>query len=371
MKICVFIPVIIPGESVNGGVPKVFLNTVDAFLNAGHSVTCVIHHRSSALIKSLKERKVKNLEWLELDFEQPTLNMDGGGLSKTKLARKLFFLALSICKLRLQIKQKFDIVLAHDITATPYIISFKASKKIVYLHSYRSFTNKLGRFFLHISSLICRSYLSPTNDIAQEMESINSRIDVHVMETPVLTNPIKVSSVKPDPGELKLAYIGRLSPIKQLEEVITFVESLLNYNLNLQLDIWGEPMDDVQRMYKSKISKLIKEKKLDRIVVLKGFCENPVSTFKKYNYSVLFSEGEAIPLSGLESLMAGTPVIGTNVPGLTDLIGQEERGVYVPKNFKCDDLLLEHLTKKDFHIEDYVNRFTLKHWYNSFVRAIL
>ncbi|MDB4828651.1 glycosyltransferase [Gammaproteobacteria bacterium] len=371
MKVCVFIPVIIPGESINGGVPKVFLNTVDAFLDAGHSVTCVVHHKSSALIKSLKERKVEKLEWLELDFEQPTLNMDGGGLSKMKLAIKLFFLAFSICKLRLQIKQKFDIVLAHDITSTPYIISFRAPKKIVYLHSYRSFTNKIGRFFLYVSSLICKSYLSPTNDIAKEMQSINSRIDVHVMETPVLTNSIEVPVVKPGIGKLKLGYIGRLSPIKQLEEVIAFVESLISYNLNLELDIWGEPMDDVQRIYKSKISKLIKEKKLDKIIIFKGFCEDPVSTFRRYNYSILFSEGEAIPLSGLESLMAGTPVIGTYVPGLIDLIGQEERGVYVPKNFKCDDLFFKRLTDKDFYMEDYVNRFTFKHWYNSFEKAIL
>ena len=79
MKISYFLPMVIAGEKINGGVPKVLLNNVKISLKNEHEVTVFIHTKCTALLYELKQIKSESLSIVTEDFEVPTLSLDEGG----------------------------------------------------------------------------------------------------------------------------------------------------------------------------------------------------------------------------------------------------------------------------------------------------
>jgi len=63
-----------------------------------------------------------------------------------------------------------------------------------------------------------------------------------------------------------------------------------------------------------------------------GYLDNPVDIYSMFDYLVLTSINEGTPVSILEAFCAEIPVIATNVGGVLDLIGNNERGYMVEQN---------------------------------------
>ena len=282
------------------------------------------------------------------------------------LASKLCLIFFSLIKLGLKYRlYRSDVMIFHDITASPYALAFKATQKIVYLHSYRSFDNAKAKLFLWLIGCFISRYISPTQDIASEIKKYNRSAVVLITETPILDAVVEVPSKQWRGGILKLVYIGRISPIKNLTKLVDYVLEMNESAKETTLDLWGEPMNDAQKNYMQAIQQQIAvHKKYAHRVNLRGFCSDPIEQFRNYDFSVILSEGEAIPMSGLESLIAGTPVLAYKEAGLRDLIGDEQRGLYVDRNVGLKGLLESKLQKK-FLFEEYVNRFTLERWYQA------
>ena len=68
-----------------------------------------------------------------------------------------------------------------------------------------------------------------------------------------------------------------------------------------------------------------KSKKLDLDIEFTGWME-PIDIYKKLDVLVLTSKNEGTPVVIIEAMASGVPVISTNVGGVKDLIGDQERG---------------------------------------------
>lgn len=380
-KVLVFLPMIIKGR-VNGGVPKVYLNTITAMSNGGSNVMAAFHAQATAIDAAIVDESVIKKP---CKFEVPTLSLDSGGLSMFKLLKKILLLFLSILKLRLSDSRQLDCVLLHDITALPYLFGFKSKEFVVYLHSYRPFNNKVARLLVHCIRLSGKKvkFVCPTHDIASE---INSLIPSKTMVcgTPVI-DQARFQSYFINGGiggaslsvanQLTLVYVGRFSPIKNLKDVVRLLALAKVNGVCVNLRVYGEPMDEFQENYKQEVVALVYELGVSSFVEFCGFVADPIEAFKTGDASIIFSDGEAIPMAGLESYLACKPVLGYDVPGVSDLIGENERG----EKFKHGDLdlgvlaikkMMSRLNNGEYVFDRYLADFTIESWRDNFYNFI-
>ncbi|MCF4098413.1 glycosyltransferase [Maritalea mediterranea] len=367
-RVGIFLPMIIPGDHLNGGVPKVFINTLGGLRDHGLEVFGIVHQESTAVRKELDRR---NIPYISVSFEVPTLNRDFQGLTFIELLFKALRVLSSIPKIRKAIRQEnADCILAHDAIAALYLAFFPVDVRALYLHSTRPFTGSVSRLFLRISSFRITHYLCPTEYIKNSIDNLNVR---RFPRSLVIDTPVEIDhnllemgadgSCKGARGQVSLVYIGRISPIKNLISMVELLSHLIRSHFqNVSLHIYGEANNDAQIDYLEKVKQKISSNDLEDVVVFKGFSSDPASDFRKYDASIILSEGEALPMAGIESLIAGTPVIAYDRPGLNDLICQSSEGVlFQPGEYE----IVSQWLREGPHSPDTAklkNRFSISRW---------
>lgn len=78
------------------------------------------------------------------------------------------------------------------------------------------------------------------------------------------------------------------------------------------------------------LRQVIKEKKLERRVILTGFLPNAKQYLKAFDIFLLPSLKEGLPYTLLEAGSAFLTVVATDVGGIPELLGNNERGVIIP-----------------------------------------
>ena len=373
MKIAIFHTMALGDMSAVGGVQKVIVNSCLAFDE--HDTTLIQHHNNTGI---LNEAQKLNIDTLHVNFEVPTLNNEYGGLSAIELFKKIILCIFSIFKLRKKLRyHSYDILVAHDITSLFYLISIPAKKRVLMLHTQRFYKIKFSRLLVNLwSRLSGVVFIAPSNNIVNGANSINSKIKCKLICTPVFkTNPLIIKHdeflkkwdvlTKYNFKTLKFCYIGRITKMKNLIDAVKFIEFLNNSGFNAELDIYGKSFTKEQKIYEDKLRNEISSSLYKEKIKMCGLTTNPVSTFCKYDFSLIFSDGEAIPLAGLESFAAGTPVIGYNVGGINELISSRRGIIFNKLDFKkfIDDLILfsdQAPTEIYEDLYNYLDKFTLK-----------
>ena len=119
-------------------------------------------------------------------------------------------------------------------------------------------------------------------------------------------------------------YAGRISKEKGIETLLQAAQQL---SYPLKIAGKGPLFDDLQSLYAS--NKIEFLGRLDR--------EEVNSLLEKARFSVIPSEWyENNPLSGIESLCFGTPVLGANIGGIPELIKEEFNGLLFASGNKED-----------------------------------
>jgi glycosyltransferase involved in cell wall biosynthesis len=346
-----------------GGVQKVFVNTVNAFVKR-HEVSVWQHVNNIGISESLDNRVEGNIRKFEDEYAIPTLSHDFGGISYINKFALLLKVILDCFTLRWKYrKEKFDIVLAHDITSILHILIFRSKRRIIFLHTERFLRYQYIRLFIKfISKIFNLEFIAPTDSIVGQMKELG--IHVFKVKTPVY-NKVQVESLKKNKGnlirnDLKLVYIGRISPMKKLDVLIRMLSKT---GKNVTLDVYGKPFNEEQRCFMDELLTMIGDFNLESRVRFCGFTSDPESVFSEADASVLLSDGEAIPLGGLESFYSGTPVITNRVAGVSELIGEDEvRGVFVElsNNLSLSEAIPRLRRINALECQEYVKLFTIE-----------
>jgi colanic acid/amylovoran biosynthesis glycosyltransferase len=141
---------------------------------------------------------------------------------------------------------------------------------------------------------------------------------------------------------------ARLSPEKGLEFLIQAVRSLLDqgHELNLRLAGDGPKKEELQA--------LAKELKLSDRVHFLGFLgeDDVIRELQACDLFVLPSFVEGLPVSAMEALAIGVPVVATNIAGTSELIEDGRTGLLVrPSDSNAlADAIVKMITDYDFRL---------------------
>lgn len=137
--------------------------------------------------------------------------------------------------------------------------------------------------------------------------------------------------------------IGRLTYQKNPERLINVIEKVVKRKPKLKAALIGEGE------LAEHIKELIQEKKLGSNIELLGYIDNPLGYVKNAKVFLLTSRWEGTPMAVLESLALGTPVVGTPVDGMLDLIKDDENGYLSDDDSTMSDDILRIIESTELH----------------------
>ena len=184
--------------------------------------------------------------------------------------------------------------------------------------------NKLELIFLGFSDLIfCVS--TPIKSIL-EKKRIGSE-NLVFMPNAVSINIL--NSNKSLNSNISIGYVGRFSREKGIKYLVDAVVSLSRSNCNLSYIFIGDGPEY------NRIKQTIKELKLESVIRLRGFINNIEEIYNEIDILVMPSLSEGLPLTLLEAMSRGIPVVATRVGQIPEVILNNKNGLLVePKSSK-------------------------------------
>lgn len=241
-------------------------------------------------------------------------------------------------------KNNIDIVI-DQIHGIPFFTPLYVKKPILaYIHEiagsiwFKEFSllvALIGNLTEKIYFLFYKNIVFLTDTISTKNDLIKKNIkQKNIFIIPLSIEKSYVSNLKKNKIPT-LIYIGRITPMKQIDLLIKASYLLKRTNSNLRVIIIGKG----KKSYEKYLSKLISDLKLTKDIILTGF----VSEKEKYNLlakSWLLihpSMKEGYGLTVLEAASEATPTVCFNVPGLRDVVKNNTNGIVVQKY--CYDAL--------------------------------
>ncbi|MBU2552539.1 MAG: glycosyltransferase [Proteobacteria bacterium] len=172
--------------------------------------------------------------------------------------------------------------------------------------------------------------------------------------------------------------VGRLIPVKRHDLFIRAVALCAEDIPNLTAWIVGEGPE------RKKLERLIQEYELEGRVSLLGQRNDVPALFTKADLALNTSEREGLPVSLLEAMAAGLPVVATDVSGNRELVRDGETGLLVPAGdsralaramlrLLRDPDLAERLGRTGYHqvLETYSMKRVGKMWADLYQEALI
>ncbi|HEX5063658.1 MAG TPA: glycosyltransferase [Kofleriaceae bacterium] len=140
--------------------------------------------------------------------------------------------------------------------------------------------------------------------------------------TPLTPSPVQPRRARD--AELRLAYVGRLHPTKGVHIVLGALAACPE--LRLTLDVYGIAQGDEGARYRDELVAITASDSRVRFQAPLA-SDRVVETLASYDATVVPSQWlETGPLTVLESFAAGTPVIGSNLGGIAELVSHDLDG---------------------------------------------
>jgi glycosyltransferase involved in cell wall biosynthesis len=123
--------------------------------------------------------------------------------------------------------------------------------------------------------------------------------------------------------------IGRLSKEKEFRSLINAFSQVKDDLVNPRLVIFGEGPE------RSKLENEIERLNLKGLVKLPGYKESVDQYLSAFRLFVLNSSTEGLPLSILEAMKAGIPIIATKVGGIPEILENNKDGLLISSGDLC------------------------------------
>jgi glycosyltransferase involved in cell wall biosynthesis len=139
---------------------------------------------------------------------------------------------------------------------------------------------------------------------------------------PNAIDPAEFAVARPSTGEqFRIGFIGRLDPVKRIPDLLSAMGKL---GRAFRLDIFGEGRE------RGNLTSLIAQHGLRQRARLHGAVSSPQEALGQIDLLALPSAAEGFGLVLIEAMAAGVPVVATDVPGICDVVTNEENGLLVP-----------------------------------------
>lgn len=261
---------------------------------------------------------------------------------KNRVLNKLYQYWIRLCAelkilYSLYIKDDYDIEVAYLECGPTKIIASSTNKKavkIAWVHcdlekkeGFADSIEKSRKYYEKYDKIVCVS-----ENVKQSFEQLFGP----GMETTVLYNvndeneilekaELPVPFQKKSSGELFVA-VGRLTRQKGFDRLIEACRLLRDEGYSFELWILGEGSE------REKLEELIRKYRLEDIISLLGFVENPYPYIKKADILVCSSRYEGMSTVVTEGLILGKAIVTTACTGMMELLGDSEYGIITEDN---------------------------------------
>lgn len=156
----------------------------------------------------------------------------------------------------------------------------------------------------------------------------------------------------------KIIYLSRIDSWKGHEFLIKSFNKIARKYPDWKIDIYGQSQPDEYVEY---LIDLTKKLKLNQQISFKGITNNPIKTFKEYDFCVFPSYFEGFPMGLAEAQSVGLPCIGLmGCSGVNELIINGYNGFLCEKKYKdfaikMEKLILDKELRKTFSKNTYQN----------------
>ena len=149
-------------------------------------------------------------------------------------------------------------------------------------------------------------------------------VDLDEIERRPIQSAIRRETLGLTPDDLVIGNISRLDPVKHTELLVETVQRLKPRLPNLVLVLVGGGTEE------QRIRRLVFERGLQQSVIFTGSLPNALTMYPMFDLYVAASQKEGLPMSLVEAMAAGLPVVATDVPGHRDVVVHGETGMLVP-----------------------------------------
>lgn len=226
--------------------------------------------------------------------------------------------------------KNYDIIHFHGKDLTFPFFSYTLKKpKIFHLHGFSIDFYK--RYFL--SRLIFKHIADVYISISQSMLKELAELGIPKNKIRYLPNGVDIElfhAIKEKQDNLIL-FVGRITFAKGLHVLL---KSLTYLEKPINLVIIGPPDWDVE-YFRKMLKRIENENKKGPHKITYLSAQDQKNIVKWYQRAAIFvlpSFKEAFPVVNLEALACETPVISTNVGGISDVVRDGENGILVPQN---------------------------------------
>lgn len=183
-------------------------------------------------------------------------------------------------------------------------------------------------FLLHKINmfLISKSYIKIVV-VSNDMKDVfMSRFGFPGDKITVIRNGTEIPHSSPfirDEKVFKIGSMGRLFPVKDYPLMVEIAKEINKETDKIIFELAGDGPE------KAKILDLIERYRLERKFLLRGFVENVFEFYQGLDIFLNTSIHEGIPMSILEAMSYGIPVIAPNTGGMREMISDEIEGYLV------------------------------------------
>ena len=124
---------------------------------------------------------------------------------------------------------------------------------------------------------------------------------------------------------IRVCHIGRFLPVKNQKMIIDVAEILYGKNPKFQFFLIG----DYSSEYGREIEREICERKMDSYVKLIGVVGNVATYLENTDVFILPSEYEGVPMTLIEAMASGLPIIASAVGGIKDMLVNGESALLI------------------------------------------
>lgn len=307
------------------------IQIIPSFALAGAEIMC------ENLIYNLRAEGVEVIAVSLYEYHSPiTKRLEDEGVDIRYLGKKKGLDLSMIKKLRLLFKtEKPDVIHTH-LYAIKYAviagIQAKVKRRVHTVHTlaqkeYGKFSRKLNKFFFKHANVIPVAL----SEVVQK--TVEKEYKLGKDKVPVIFNGVDLSKCKQKTdytinGEIKILHIGRFCEVKNHKGLVQAFEIFHREYSNsiLQLIGDGELREEVQI--------LVDKAGLSKCVEFLGLQDNVYEYLHDADIFTLPSLYEGMPMTIIEAMATGLPIVATNVGGIPDLLLDGENAILTDVNSK-------------------------------------
>lgn len=240
--------------------------------------------------------------------------------------------------LRIGLECRPDIVHSHNFKTNIlgfFLAKLFGSASVTTFHGWLH-TEKVKTRFLNRLSLLVMRYFDKVIAVSDEIRIGLEQVNIPSEKILVLKNVPSFSDNRcgsghrfrkkfgiPEDARTVVGFMGRLEVVKGCDVFLKAAEKLYDQGVDCFFIIAGEGPE------RESLEHFVVESGLEKNVCFCGFCSEPSKLFSVLDLYILPSRSEGIPLTLLEAMAVGVPVVATRVGGVPEVLTDGKDGILV------------------------------------------